>query len=210
MNYFLRSSAVTGERQGSSWKALRVKGEIFSFFKIGDTRALCTLLEGEVDATEEMRASQQRSWRKQVCQQNSWPLPRAGTCVLGTHQDEILLSCLGIMSVWKRMEGDIRMSPVVISRGYSYRWFIFLYFFWYSGFFFKSKNILYTCKNECDKDNRTLFLTLHAFIPQKVRLHATHQLCLFSFFSGIYLLTFIWLCQVLVAALELLVAACRT
>lgn len=143
MNYFLRSSAVTGERQGSSWKALRVKGEIFSFFKIGDTRALCTLLEGEVDATEEMRASQQRSWRKQVCQQNSWPLPRAGTCVLGSHQDEILLSCLGIMSVWKRMEGDIRMSPVVISRGYSYRWFIFLYFFWYSGFFFLNLRIFY-------------------------------------------------------------------
>lgn len=58
MNYSLRSSAVKGERQGSSWKALRIKGEVF-FLKIRDTRALCTLIEGKVDATEETRASQQ-------------------------------------------------------------------------------------------------------------------------------------------------------
>lgn len=54
MNYSLRSSAVKGERQGSSWKALRIREVFFFFFlKIRDTRELCTLIEGKVDATEE-------------------------------------------------------------------------------------------------------------------------------------------------------------
>ena len=157
---------------------------------------------------------------KQVYQRNSWPLPRAGTCILGTreqavrvrgHQDEILSSCLRIMSVWKRMKGNIKMSPVVISWGYSYRWFIFLYLFWYFSVFFKKLRIFYILVKM-----NVIKIIVHSpwpFMLSFLRNSDCMQLisCVCScFFSSINLLIFIWLYWVLVAALKLLVAAWRT